>query len=365
MRKMLFVMTVALFVMTVGLFVPTAVAQTQGQKTLDIYYIDTEHGKAVLYVSPSGQSVLVDAGNAGNEDRDPNRILAVFKEAGVRALDYLIISHYHGDHVGGAAGVISKIQIRQFLDHGPYSVQLLTNARPSFESYLALRRMANAAQPKAGTKIPIKGIDMTVMTSARELITAPLPGVPGAGAPNPLCREFVPTVDVRGVENDESVTVATQYGSFRVVDAGDLIGNQEHDLVCPNNRLGTADVLATTGHGQEFGNKPVFVHAVRPRITVMNNGPNDKQGPTFKTFRSSPGFQDFWQSHASEAQKDENSPEQFIANLETTPTHVGNYIKISALPDGSFTVTNSRNGFKKEYPATKGTATKAPSSASK
>ena len=340
-----------LFLVAVAILVPIVVARAQAQKPLDIYYIDTEHGKAVLYVSPSGQSVLVDAGNTA-DGRDPTRILAVFKEAGVRVLDYLVISHYHGDHVGGAAELISKMQIRQFLDHGPYTVQFLPNARAAFEAYLALRKIANAAQAKAGTKIPIKGIDMTVMSSARELMTAPLPG---AGAPNPLCRDFVPKEDVRGVENDESVTLTTQYGNFRVVDPGDLIGNQEHDLVCPNNLVGTADVLATTGHGQEFGNWPVWVHAVRPRITVMNNGPNDKQGPTFRTYRSSPGFEDFWQVHASDAQKDENSPEPFIANVDATPTHAGNYIKISAMPDGSFTVTNSRNGFKKEYPATKKT----------
>ena len=74
---------------------------------------------------------------------------------------------------------------------------------------------------------------------------------------------------------------------------------------------------------------------------------------TFRTLRSSPGFQDIWQAHFSmkNAAKDENAPEQFIANLDDAPGHVGHHIKISARADGSFTVTNGRNGFTKGYPA--------------
>ncbi len=332
------------FVVSVALLVSIAVAQMQGQKPLDIYYIDTEHGKAVLYLSPSGQSMQVDT---GSNVRDADRILAVMKEAGVQALDYLVISHYHGDHVGGAAAIASKIQIRQFIDHGPYTTQLQQNARVGFDSYLAVRQIAHATQAKPGEKIPIAGIDVRVVSSARQLMTTPLLG---AGASNPLCRDFKPKADFRGVENDEVVGLVIQYGSFRVLDLADLLWNQEHDLVCPNNLLGTVDAYATTAHGQEYGSNPIMVHAVRPRVAIMNQGPNDTQGPTFHTLRSSPGFQDVWQSHYSQAAKEENSPEQFIANLEATPDHVGHYIKLSARPDGSFTVTNSRNGFTKEYP---------------
>ena len=343
-----------IFLLIASIFLaPAAVMQAQDQKTLDIYYIDTEHGKSVLYATPFGQSMLVDAGNLGNNDRDPNRILAVMKLANVQELDYLVITHYHGDHVGGAAGVISKIQIRQFIDHGPYSTQLQPGARAGFEAYLPLRNMAHASTGKVGQKLALQGLDVTLMSSERELMKTPLAGVPGAGAPNPGCGGWTPTVDLRGVENDEALSMAVRYGSFRLIDLADIIANEEHALVCPNNLLGTADVIATTAHGQEYGNQPAYVHAVRPRVAVMNNGPNDKQGPTFATLRSSPGFQDLWQIHASIAQKDENFPEQFIANLESTPDHVGNYIKISARTDGSFTVTNSRNNFSKEYPATK------------
>jgi len=52
--------------------------------------------------------------------------------------------------------------------------------------------------------------------------------------------------------------------------------------------------------------------------------------------------------------KDVNSPNAFIANIDSMPTnHPAHYFKLSARSDGSFTVTNERTGFSKEYPAPK------------
>ena len=106
--------------------------QPQQQKPLDIYFIDTEGGQATLFVPPSGQSMLVDTGFPGNQGaatpaeanapgitRDADRITAVLKQANVTVLDYVVITHYHGDHAGNAAELASRIPIRHFVDHGP------------------------------------------------------------------------------------------------------------------------------------------------------------------------------------------------------------------------------------------------------
>src|SRR3984885_31924 len=107
--------------------------QSTQKKPLDIYFIDTEGGQATLFVSPSGESMLVDTGFAGNGGmpaaaggnsgaarvtRDADRISAVFKQAGVSVLDWMVITHYHGDHVGNAAELANRIPIRHFVDHG-------------------------------------------------------------------------------------------------------------------------------------------------------------------------------------------------------------------------------------------------------
>lgn len=211
--------------------------------------------------------------------------------------------------------------------------------------------------------IPIKGLDVRVLASAAQL-SKTLPGVPGADNPNPLCRDFVAKTPEEGPrlrpstigrpwsENFQSVATHIAYGNFRFADLGDLAWNQEHDFVCPNNLLGTADVYLTTAHGQQISGPPVLVHALRPRAIIMNNAlKKGGDSPTMAVMRNSPGA-DVWQLHVSLlSAKEENAPEAFIANVGEVDT--GHWIRVSARADGSFVVTNSRNTFSKTYDASR------------
>ena len=99
---------------------PVSGAEAQASKTLDVYVIDVEGGNATLFVSPSGESLLIDTGNAGAAaSRDAGRIMDAIHAAGLERIDHLIITHWHGDHFGGLAELASKVPIREFIDHGP------------------------------------------------------------------------------------------------------------------------------------------------------------------------------------------------------------------------------------------------------
>src|SRR5882757_9325852 len=80
----------------------SSLASCKTEKALEIFFIDVEGGQATLVVSPSGQSILVDTGWPGFNGRDADRIVAVAHEAGLKKIDYVLITHYHRDHVGGA-----------------------------------------------------------------------------------------------------------------------------------------------------------------------------------------------------------------------------------------------------------------------
>ena len=326
--------------------------------TLDIYILDTEGGESVLYIAPTGEAMLFDTGggDAAANERDFKRILSLVEETKIPVLDYVIISHNHRDHVGNAANLANLPirNIRQFLDHGPYTTELQPLQRESFVRYLEIRNLAKARKAEPGETFSFGAVNVHVVASSAEVITEPLPG---AGAPNALCANHAPKLDVRGVENDEVVAIEVRYGNFSFLELSDMTWNFEQRLVCPDNLLGTVDVYHTSGHGDRWGSNPVMVHAVQPRVAVMNNAAvKGGHADTFMTLRNSPGLQDVWQTHFStqNAAESDNSPEQFIANLDDSPGHVGHYIKFSVRPDGSFTVTNSRNGFSKDYPEGEG-----------
>jgi len=338
----------ALFLIPVLLAAPVVGALSQTRDTLDIYVLDTEGGEAVIYIAPTGEAMLFDTGRPESFER----ILAVVEQENIPVLDYVIVSHYHGDHVG-SAGDLPRLpvrNIRQFLDHGPYTTELQPQQRASFERYLAVRNIAKARRAVPGEKLSFGAVDVYVVASSGEQTTTPLPG---AGAANPLCSQHVPKVDLRAVENDEAVSVVVRYGDFAFLELADMIWNHEQRVVCPTNLLGTVDVYHTSGHGAEWGSNPVMVDAVRPRVAVMNNAAvKGGHADTFATLRASPRLEDIWQIHYSteNAAAADNSPPDFIANLDGAEGHVGNYIKFSARADGSFSVTNGRSGFTKQYP---------------
>jgi competence protein ComEC len=348
------------FLVLAAVILSWAIAWAAPGKGLDVYFIDVEGGQSTLFVSPSGESLLIDTGWPGSRDAD--RIVGVAKQAGISQIDYLVLTHYHGDHAGGVVDLAGKIPIKTFIDHGP-NVEQALNSPQNYANYLTVREKGKHIKAKLGEKLPIKGVTFQVVSAAGETITKP---VPGAGATNPLCKDFQPKDEVKdplvGGENKQSVGMVISLGKFRMVDFGDLTWNKEHDLACPNNLVGTIDLYVVSHHGQDISSLPMLVHAMRPRVAVMDNGAKKGGAPaTFRTLKSSPGLEDIWQLHYGVDATELNSPEQFIANTGTGGTVLTgvpdeatpNYVKVTATSDGSFTVVNTRNGFHKEYAANK------------
>jgi beta-lactamase superfamily II metal-dependent hydrolase len=315
---------------------------TAAEKTLDIYFIDVEGGQATLIVTPEKQSILVDTGWPGFEDRDADRIAKTAKKAGLKKIDHLLITHYHRDHVGGISQLLQKMPVVNFLDHGPNRESGLP-AEQLMNAYLKAAATGQRLSVKAGEKLPLKGAEAVVVSSDGELL-AP------AGTANPLCAGAVRKAD-DPTENARSLGFLLTFGKFTFLDLGDLTWNKELDLACPANRLGPISVYLTTHHGMDASGPRELVHALRPRVAIMNNGSKKGGSPSaWQIVRSSPGLEDLWQLHyAIAGGKDNNSPDAFLA--DTAEFGSGNYIKLSANKDGSFSVFNSRNKFTKTYAA--------------
>src|SRR5882672_4366336 len=110
-----------------------ALGQSRGRESFDIYVVDVEGGNATLFVAPSGASLLIDTGNGGPAaKRDADRIMAAVDDAGVKSIDHLITTHYHGDHFGAMEELAGRLPVREFIDHGD-NVQ----PNPAADAFLA------------------------------------------------------------------------------------------------------------------------------------------------------------------------------------------------------------------------------------
>jgi competence protein ComEC len=323
-----------------GLLLAAVCCLSAAARDLQVIAIDVEGGKSTLYVSPSGESMLVDAGYSSNQARDAQRIVAAAHAAGVKQIDYLVITHYHQDHVGGVPELAARIPIRTFVDHGRNFEDVKDNGT-EFAAFIKKRAKGKHLEVKAGDRIPINGLDVQVVTASGVAIH-------GAGQPNPLCAAFQPIAKDSG-ENSHSIGMLITFGKFHLVDLGDLHWNREFDLACPTNQLGTVDVYMTTHHAKKTSGAPALVQALHFKAAIMNNsattGGSDQH---WQTIHDSPGTPDIWQLHA--ALKNEpahNSPDQFIAN--PTMQCKGDSIRLVAHTDGTFTIRNNRTRFEKRY----------------
>jgi competence protein ComEC len=343
--------------------------------TLDIYFIDVEAGSATLIVTPAGQSMMIDAGVPGMVKRD----MAALQAAGLKALDYELVTHFHTDHYGAVPGLAKQIPVGTFIDHGlPVEyhkseewkkAHVLRFQDELYDQYLEALKKSRHVVVKAGDRIPLKGVTATIVTASGGHIAKPLKG---GGAKNQYC-DSTPLLKEAENEDSQSVGTAIEFGKFKFMFLGDLTWNNGIRLVCPVNNVGPLDVFETTHHAmhvdKENGGEVIAsysacskaeVWGLAPRVAVLNYGPgwhrSDyfgwKGGPEgWDTVRQSPGLEAAWQMHYQpQGGKEHNVPDEFIANLKTEQCP-GNWLKLSAQEDGSFTITNSRTGETKSYKA--------------
>jgi len=342
----------------------STVASAAVADELQIYFVDVEGGQATLIVTPQRETLLVDAGFAGAGDRtsrpgnpatarDPGRIVAAMRDAGIDRIDYLLVTHFHRDHIGGIPELAQLVPVGTFVDHGsayPASdrakdglVDPLDAA--AYDDYLPVRARSRHLRPRPGDRLPLNGVDATVVSADRQTLEGALPG---AGDRNASCAPSPMASSYPGDENTRSTGFVLAFGKFRFLDVGDLNDRPLYDLICPVDRVGAVDVYLAAHHGNTGASDPATLAAFKPRVVVVNNAPR-KGGrtPTLKMLREASDV-DAWQLHVSSEAGENNSPPEHIANLDETTAH---WLKVTAKADGSFILTNSRTGAARTYPA--------------
>lgn len=326
-----------------ALVVLSVVSVSAAGRALEIYFIDVEGGQSTLLVTPAGQSLLIDAGYGQREGRDPDRVVAAMRDAGVTRLDFFLATHFHNDHVGGVPDLAARVEIGTFLDYGePLGTDRMANN--AIRAYQPVRDAHTAVVVKPGDRLPLQGLLAEVVSAGGALIESPRSG---GGEATGVCDRAEDQPE-DGTENYRSVGVLFELGAFRFLDLGDLSGNTLTRLVCPVNRVGPVSVYLVAHHGDYDSNVAAVYAALRPRVAILNNGPAKGGSPdAFRSLLALRDLENLWQLHASRSPL--NAADDFVANFDNTTD--GNWIHLRAREDGSFTVRNSRHGFTKAYAA--------------
>ncbi len=206
-----------------------------------VTFFDVGKGDAIL-IETSGHQVMIDAGY----DDTADAILGYLKEQSIDKLDYLVITHFDKDHVGGADRIIKEVETENVL-------------QPDYES--------ESGQYKEYVEAMIdEGIEPDVVTQTMKLS---LDGVEFLIYP-PQKKDY------KEEDNDFSLVISMTcgdklHGGKRVLFAGDCEKERLKELLIQKEFELSHDVLKVPHHGRKGKNSKEFLMAVSPKVAVITS----------------------------------------------------------------------------------------------
>ncbi|WP_459195666.1 lamin tail domain-containing protein [Wukongibacter baidiensis] len=253
---------------------------------LEIHHINVGQGDATLVVSPNGKSLLLDAGESyWNSSADAEKVGPYIESVlGNKKLDYVLISHFHLDHIGyvGYGGLWHLVEQQNFtvgkMIHRDYTNYLGTTSG-TFDNWKAY--LEGDGKSKLNPVVAVEGSSQIDLGSG---VTVDIIATDGNGA---MIQGDFSNEQVPPSENDYSIGVLISYGDFDEWVGGDLSGEfatssfgySYHDIeLSAAKEIGDVDVLRANHHGSDHSNSTTFVNQLDPEVSIVSVGDDNTYG---------------------------------------------------------------------------------------
>ena len=214
---------------------------------MEVHFVDVGQGDGALIISPTGKSVLIDAGTR----RGGERILELLAVKGITQLDLAVITHPHADHIGGMRPLLASVPARAFLDPGFNHTTALYIRLLSFLE----RRGIPLRVARAGRRIDLGGgAELELLAPRDPLLTG-----------------------TRSDPNSNSIVARLTYGEVSVLFTGDAEEPTEARLLEARDKL-AATVLKVAHHGSSHSSHASFLSAVAPKVAIISCGAKNRYG---------------------------------------------------------------------------------------
>ncbi|ENJ5104736.1 MBL fold metallo-hydrolase [Listeria monocytogenes] len=236
------------FALIAGLSVPSSMQVEAAAPTIKVHFIDVGQGDAIYIKAPSGEDILIDAGNKGKG----KTVVNYLKKLKVKDIEIMIASHSDADNIGGLPEVMNNIKVKNL--YAPKS----TNTTAAYKNFVntAKKKKLTIKTAKAGVKLPVKGVN----------------------------AQFVGPVKTYGKtdRNNWSAVLHVAYKKNTFLFTGDAQTKAENDLIKAKKTL-RADVLKVSTQGSKAATSKAFVNVVKPKYAIISVGKNGYGHPTSQT----------------------------------------------------------------------------------
>ena len=226
------------------LFTLSVAAQSQ---PLKIHFLDVGEGDSILIEAPNGETALIDAGNLITG----LKVVRYLNKKNIYDLDYLIFTHPHLDHIGGAFPVLQMIEVKNIYDNGE-NLFALAKRSDAYRWYDDLVRKSNKHSVlEAGDRLLLGEVKLEVIWPPKPFIFS----------------DF----------NANSLVIVVEYKTLRCLLTGDLTAPAEVELLKKESHLG-ADILKVGHHGFDDASSQEFLKEVSPKISIISVNKDNIRG---------------------------------------------------------------------------------------